>query len=235
MIIHVQRDLRVMMLSDKSPYVVTLLVALITWVATEYYQDARQAGFINIDLKQENDVWTMRVTNLSPVVTIKELDLGVRCKDKVCFQKSAQGQYAVDRLVEPHYVDFEKSYGPTRLEFLTMNIPPKASFEANFSTETGVSQVHPFIRNNGNTLVVAVDGCEATQSFECYFAANFLGSMFGFWILSSIVVFVLLLDRSVKSQSAATGSGGGSARPGAEQASNAQRNFKVSVTPDGGE
>jgi hypothetical protein len=133
------------MLSEKSPYVVTLLVALITWVATEYYEITSRAGFISIDTsKVESDDghdWTLTVKNLSKWVTIRNIDLSVQCDEQPCFKKRGNGGYAEDTHVPPLMVEFVRQYETASIGINQVNMPPKSAFRVRFTTSGNIDRV----------------------------------------------------------------------------------------------
>jgi hypothetical protein len=57
------------------------------------------------------------------------------------------------------------------------------------------------MRNNSDINITPVKGCSLKHSFDCFFAANFLGSMFFFWAVATAAVFRLMTDRSDGSHS----------------------------------
>lgn len=184
------------MLSEKSPYVVTLLVALITWVATEYYEITSRTGFISIKtarLQTDSDFnWILEVKNLSKRVTIRKIDLSVQCDVQPCFTESAEGNYAQDVHVPPLMVGFSKQYEAAVIGMTQLNMPPQSAFRVNFKTPENVDRVSSLLQNNSDINVTPVDGCGLKDSFDCFFAANFLGSMFFFWALATLTVFRLM-------------------------------------------
>ncbi|WP_422370271.1 hypothetical protein [Hoeflea sp.] len=188
------------MLSEKSPYVVTLLVALITWVANEYYQVTASNGYIQIETaliaENEPNNWRLTVQNLSERVTIREVNLALRCADSPCFRKPENSDvYARDVHVPPLAVTYDSVYEAAALSMMHLNMPPESSFKIEFQTRTGVNQLQPLLVNVGDINVVPVSSCSLGESFDCYFASNFLFVLAVFWVLACLVLGFVMFER----------------------------------------
>ncbi|WP_420409562.1 hypothetical protein [Hoeflea sp.] len=191
------------MLSEKSPYVVTLLVALITWVANEYYQVTASNGYMRFEIARvgdtEGNVWNLTVQNLSERVTIRGVNLALRCASPPCFEKPQDSAaYAMDMHVPPLAVTYEPIYEAAALTMMAINMPPAASFGVEFQTRPGVDELQPLLFNSGAINVVPVEGCGLGESFDCYFASNFLLMLTVFWGFACLVLAFVMLERHSK-------------------------------------
>lgn len=198
------------MLSEKSPYVVTLLVALITWVANEYYQVTASNGYIRIETariaENEPNHWSLTVQNLSERVTIREVNLALRCAESPCFRKPENsGVYARDIHVPPLAVTYNSVYEAAALSMVNLNMPPESSFKIEFQTRPNVDQLQPLLVNLGDINVVPVGSCRIGESFDCYFASNFLFVLAVFWVLASLVLGFVMFERHTEAGNEGSG------------------------------
>lgn len=194
------------MLSEKSPYVVTLLVALITWVANEYYQVTVSNGYIQIETaraeKDESNNWILTVQNLSERVTIRQVNLALRCAKAPCFLKpEGSDVYATGVHVAPLAVTYSSVYESAALSMMNLNMPPEASFKLEFQTLPGVDELQHLLVNFGDKNVVPVVSCSIGESFDCYFASNFLFVLTVFWGCACLILGFIMYDRHNGSRS----------------------------------
>jgi len=184
------------MFTNSAPYVVTILMSVITWVLSTYYENISTTPYLRYETREDGrnaspPFVVYRFTNDSPKVRISDVTIGLDCpKNEECFGvKGASIDTYAQMLKVPPWA-MSDAIEPTSLIITQkIDLPAGTAFEIRAVLRS--KDVRPFLYFQSNPEQKVDLKIVGNYSLDQFVANNYLGIVAVSWLVACIVIIAV--------------------------------------------
>ncbi|WP_192181184.1 hypothetical protein [Mesorhizobium amorphae] len=197
------------MFASSAPYVVTILMSVITWVLSTYYEDISATPYLRYELKEDGrnaspPFVVYRFTNDSPKVRISDVTIGLDCpKSEECFGSPGAPAPTYAQMLKVPPWAMSDAIEPTSLIITQkIDLPPGMAFEIRAVLRS--KEVKPFLYFQSNPDQKADLKLVGYSTLDQFVANNYLGIVTVSWVVACIVIIAAYQNAATTAANAAS-------------------------------
>jgi hypothetical protein len=183
------------MFSTSAPYVVTVLMSVITWVLSTYYENIVTTPYLRYETTEDGrdaspPYVVYRFTNASPKVRISGVTIGLDCPtDKACFGATGTPVDAYAQMLKVPPWAMPDAIEPTpTIVTQKIDLPAGTAFEIRVVLMS--KDIKPFLYFQSGPDQKADLKLIGKYSLDQFVANNYLAIVVILWVAACVVIFV---------------------------------------------
>jgi hypothetical protein len=184
------------MFGTSAPYVITVLMSVITWVLSTYYEHISTTPYLRYETSENGrdaspPYVVYRFTNVSPKVRISDVTLGLDCPgDDECFGTPGSDINTYAQMLKVPPWAMTEGILPNSLSIAQkIDLPAGTAFEIRAVLRS--RDVEPVLYFQSKKEDQKIDlKLVRSWSLDTILANNFLGIVSALWILCCVIIFI---------------------------------------------
>ncbi|MER9564796.1 hypothetical protein [Mesorhizobium sp. M0571] len=183
------------MFTTSAPYVITVLVSVITWVLSTYYEEINTTPYLRYEIIEDGrdaspPYMVYRFTNASPKVRISDVTIGLDCpKSEACFGAAGQSPETYAQMLKvPPWALPEAIVPNAAIVTQKVDLPAGTAFEVRVVLRS--KDVKPLLYFQNEPGQKADPKLIGKYSLDQFVANNYLAIVAVLWVIACVLIFI---------------------------------------------